>query len=76
MVPLLNSAVMMLWVDAVTLCVAHIEGYAGVMIGMRCVLSAGYNYCQHINRVPYIEADFDKPWDSTLAPVGVLLLLA
>lgn len=37
--PLLNSSVMICWVEAMTLCVAHIDGYAGVMIGIRWFLS-------------------------------------
>ena len=39
--PLLNSEVMIIWVEAVTLCVEHIAGYAGVMIGIRWARSPG-----------------------------------
>ena len=31
-------------VDFMTLCVEHIEGYAGVMIGILCARSPGYNW--------------------------------
>jgi hypothetical protein len=31
-------------VDFITLCVEHIEGYAGVMIGILCARSPGYNW--------------------------------
>ena len=34
-IPLLNSEVMIIWFEAVTLCVEHMAGYAGVMIGIR-----------------------------------------
>lgn len=34
---------MIVCVDWFTLCVAHIEGYAGVMIGILCALSPGYS---------------------------------
>jgi hypothetical protein len=41
--PFLNSSVITICVEAVTLWVAHIAGYAGVMIGIRCARSLGYN---------------------------------
>lgn len=31
-------------VDFITLCVEHIEGYAGVIIGILCARSPGYNW--------------------------------
>lgn len=39
--PRLNSAVMICCVLRVTLWVEHMDGYAGVMIGMRCERSCG-----------------------------------
>lgn len=41
--PLLNSSVVIICVEYVTLCVAHIAGYVGVMMGILCERSAGYN---------------------------------
>ena len=31
--------------------VAHIEGYAGVMIGIRCARSLGYNWKMNQNKL-------------------------
>lgn len=47
--PLLNSSVMMCCVEAITLWVAHIDGYAGVIMGMRWFRSCGYScrICQN-----------------------------
>lgn len=39
--PFLNSSVIIICVEAETLCVAHIEGKAGVMMGIRWERSAG-----------------------------------
>lgn len=41
--PFLSSSFIIICVEAVTLSVAHIEGYAGVMIGIQCDRSSRYN---------------------------------
>ncbi len=44
--PLRNSSLITSSVDVDTLCVEHMEGYAGVMMGMMWFLSVGY-ICGH-----------------------------
>lgn len=65
---------MIIWVDAVTLWVAHMAGYAGVMMSIRCERSPGYNCLVEVSRLYTWKIGKDLgPSDSILGLAVALL---